>query len=255
MPVFSIIFDKSPITCSKKRQAQGAVVSIQKIFDRSAESYDRDRRRLIPCYDDFYTIPVEIIPFHQDRELRVLDLGAGTGLLSAGVAARYPLALLTLVDISPAMLKIAEERFKGIATGRVSFQITDYGKEPLKGTYDLIISALSIHHLTDDLKAKLFKRVHTALEPGGLFINADQVQGENAVAEKIFTHTWLRKVQENGISEAALGAALLRIKEDRMSPLSSQLAWLSKVGFIDVTTWYKYYSFVVYSATKPLVSH
>ncbi len=226
-------------------------MSIKEIFDRSAETYDRDRRRLIPCYDDFYTIPLEIIPFHQDRELRVLDLGAGTGLLSAGVAARYPLALLTLVDLSPAMLKIAEERFAVIGSNRVSFHAMDFSKKPLKGTYDLIISALSIHHLTDDSKAQLFQKIHTALEPGGLFINADQVQGENAVAEKICTRTWLRKVQENGTSEAALGAALLRMKEDRMSPLASQLAWLSKTGFIDVTTWYRYYNFVVYSATKP----
>lgn len=227
-------------------------MSIQEIFDRSSKTYDRDRRRLIPCYDDFYTIPLEIIHFHHDRELRVLDLGAGTGLLSAGVAARYPCALFTLVDLSPAMLKIAEERFASIGTGRVSFQTMDYDKEPLRGTYDLIISALSIHHLTDDSKAKLFQKVHNALEPGGLFINADLVQGENAVAEKICAHTWLRKVRENGISEAALDAAFLRMKEDRMSPLSNQLTWLSQAGFIDVTTWYRYYSFVVYSATKSL---
>ncbi|MBU1568729.1 MAG: class I SAM-dependent methyltransferase [Proteobacteria bacterium] len=229
-------------------------MSIQEIFDRSSKTYDHERRRLIPCYDDFYTIPLDIIPFHQDRELRVLDLGAGTGLLSAGVAARYPRALLTLVDLSPAMLRIAEERFAGSDAGRVTFQVMDYGKEPLRGIYDLIISALSIHHLTDNAKADLFEKVHNALEPGGMFINADLVQGENAMAEKICVRTWLRKVRENGISEEALTAAFERMKEDRMSPLSSQLAWLTQANFIDVTTWYRNYSFVIYSATKPLTA-
>lgn len=228
-------------------------MSIQEKFNRSADKYDSDRRLLIPCFDDLYTIPFEIIAFHQDRELRVLDLGAGTGLLSAKVAEFYPRAQLTLVDFSPAMLLIAEKRFLADGANRVQFQVFDYGKEPLKGTYDLIISALSIHHLEDHAKAKLFQKIHDALEPGGLFINADQVQGENAVAEKICTRTWLRKVRESGISEASLNEALSRMKEDRMSPLSCQLDWLEQAGFIDVSVWYRYYSFVIYSATKALV--
>lgn len=227
-------------------------MSIQDLFDRSSETYDRDRRRLIPCYDDFYSIPLEIIPFLPDRELRILDLGAGTGLLSAAVAELYPRALLTLVDLSPEMLRLAEERFTPGASGRVTFQVMDYGSEPLKGTYDLIISALSIHHLTGSKKRDLFQKVHNALEPGGLFINADQILGENAVAERICTRIWLQKVRANGITENALSAALERMREDRMSPLSSQLDWLDKAGFTDITTWYRYYNFVVYSGTKPL---
>ncbi len=227
-------------------------MSIQELFDRSSETYDRDRRQLIPCYDDFYTIPVEIIPFHQDRELRVLDLGAGTGLLSAAVASRYPRALLTLVDLSPAMLRVAEQRFAGKDGERATFQVLNYCEKPLKGTYDLVVSALSIHHLADTAKIDLFGKIHTILEPGGMFINADLVLGENAVTEKICYHTWLKKVREKGIQEEALNAALERTKEDRLSPLSSQMDWLREAGFIDVANWYRYYSFAVFSGTKPL---
>ena len=234
---------------------KGVTVSIREVFDDSAEGYDFDRRRLIPCYEDFYTIPLEIIPFHQDRELRVLDLGAGTGLLSAGIAARYPRAQLVLVDLAPAMLRIAERRFAGGDAGRVTFQLLDYCKQPLKGTYDLIVSALSIHHLADSDKEALFNRVCGILEPGGLFINADQVLGENAVAEKIYRRRWLQKVRESGISDEALTAARERMQEDRMAPLSGQLAWLDRAGFTDVTVWYQYYNFVVYSGTKPLTTH
>jgi len=230
-------------------------VSIRKLFDDSAARYDLDRQRLIPCYHDFYNLPLEIIPFHQDRELRVLDLGAGTGLFSAGVAARYPRARLVLVDIAPAMLQVAEERFAGYDAGRVVFQLLDYARQPLKGVYDLIISALSIHHLTDGDKKALFAKIYRSLEPGGMFINADQVLGENAVAEKIYKCRWLQKVRASGISEEALDAARKRMQEDKMSPLSSQLDWLGKAGFDDITAWYQYYSFVIYSGTKPLATN
>ncbi|HBG20613.1 MAG TPA: class I SAM-dependent methyltransferase, partial [Desulfobulbaceae bacterium] len=59
----------------------------------------------------------------------------------------------------------------------------------------------------------------------------------------------------SGISEEALDAARKRMQEDKMSPLSSQLDWLGKAGFDDITAWYQYYSFVIYSGTKPLATN
>ncbi len=227
-------------------------MTIQERFDRGAATYDRDRRRLIPCYDDFYAIPVEILPFHGDRELRVLDLGAGTGLLSAAVARRYPRALLTLVDISAEMLRRAEARFSGDDLSRVTFQVIDYRRDTPKGVYDLVISALSIHHLADSDKAALFRTVHGLLEPGGMFVNADQVLGENPMAEQLCRHMWLSKVRAAGIDEAALAAARERMREDRMATLAAQLQWLQLAGFVDISTWYRYYNFVVYSGSKTL---
>lgn len=229
-------------------------MTLAHLFDRDAASYDRDRRKLIPCYDDFYKIAIEIIPFNQDRELRVLDLGAGTGLLSSCVAERYTRAQLTLIDTSAPMLDIAKERFVNSDTTRVTFHTMDYGTEHLPGTYDLIISALSIHHLTDPLKQSLFRKIHHCLEPGGLFINADQIRGENNLAEKLYQQMWRRKVQESGISNSGFATAQKRMREDKTSSLSNQLLWLKKVGFIDITTWYQYYGFAIYSGTKSLAA-
>lgn len=227
-------------------------MAVKEEFERAAATYDGERRCLIPCFEDFYTVPLEIIPFHPDRELRVLDLGAGTGLLSAGVARRYPRALLTLVDLSPAMLAVAEQRFAGADNARISFQVLDYRCDPLKGVYDLVISALSIHHLTDGDKATLFRAIYDILEPGGMFINADQIQGENGFADQLCRHLWLDKVRASGIDEKALAAARERMKEDRMATLDDQLLWLRQAGFTDISTWYRYYNFVVFSGTKPL---
>lgn len=229
-------------------------MTLARLFDRDAASYDRDRRCLIPCYDDFYNIAIEVIPFNHDRELRVLDLGAGTGLLSDSIAKRYSRAQLTLVDISTAMLDIAKQRFGKNDNARVTFHTIDYGTAPLPGTYDLVVSALSIHHLTDALKQSLFKKIYRCLEPGGLFINADQLRGENHLAEKLYQQVWRRKVLETGISAASLAAAEKRMQEDKTSPLSTQLLWLKRAGFIDITSWYQYYGFGIYSGTKSLAA-
>lgn len=82
-------------------------------FDRAAKTYDSVRRLTIPCFDDFYGTVARMIPFGRDDAFDVLDLGAGTGLLSALLHERFPKARLTLVDISDEMLARARERFVG----------------------------------------------------------------------------------------------------------------------------------------------
>jgi tRNA (cmo5U34)-methyltransferase len=50
-------------------------------FNRDAAGYDAMRRRLIPCFDDFYGTALTLIgDWKPQKALRVLDVGAGTGL-------------------------------------------------------------------------------------------------------------------------------------------------------------------------------
>jgi tRNA (cmo5U34)-methyltransferase len=147
------------------------VAGIKAVFDKAAKSYDAVRRQLIPCFDDFYGTVARTLPFGSADSFDVLDLGAGTGLLSALLHGQFPKAHLTLVDISDEMLAHARERFAGASD--VQIAVSDYSAEALPGKFDAIVSALSIHHLDDRDKAKLFRRVYDALKPGGAFVNAE----------------------------------------------------------------------------------
>ena len=126
-------------------------MSVRAAFDASADRYDRLRRSLIPCFDDFYRTAVEVIPFEASAPIRVLDLGAGTGLMSAFVLDAFPDSRVTLVDLSDAMLARARARFAATPE-RVDLVAMDYARAEIPGTYDLVISAVSIHHLADDDK-------------------------------------------------------------------------------------------------------
>ena len=224
-------------------------MNAREAFDRSAQIYDRTRRQLIPCFDDFYGTALERIPFSQDDAFEVLDLGAGTGLLSAMVASMFPRASFTLVDVSSEMLARARERFAG-AGDRFTFVLRDFG-EPFGGRYDLVMSALAIHHLSDEDKQALFARIRAVLKPGASFINADQVMGATPALERAYHETWLRQVRALGVPEADLEAALERMKADRMAPVEAQIEWLRRTGFVEVDCWYKNHRFAVYSGTRP----
>ncbi len=219
------------------------------MFDGAAAGYDRARRQLVPRFDDFYGVAVGVIPYGREDDIRVLDLGAGTGLLSDKIARAFPRARITLTDVSSEMLGVARRGFAD-EPGRFELRMMDYAEEPLFGVYDAVVSALSIHHLDADEKRELFRKVYGVLREGGIFVNADQVLGETPETEARYREAWLRQVRERGVSEADLSAALVRMREDKSSTLDEQRAWLEEAGFREVGCWYKDYSFAVYGGCK-----
>jgi tRNA (cmo5U34)-methyltransferase len=224
-------------------------MGIKKAFDKIAEDYDATRKILIPCFDEFYGVALDLIPFNPKSDIKVLDLGAGTGLFSSFVSNLYPNAEFTLFDISDRMLEMARKRFSK-ANIKVKYVVKDYIGEPFDENYDLIISALSIHHLTDGEKEKLFRKLYFSLNNNGIFINADQVLGESPYIDGIYKSVWLEQIKDNGVTADVLSSALERMKEDKMSTLANQLNWMKQAYFMEVNCWYQNYSFVVYSGIK-----
>ena len=221
-------------------------------FGQAAGDYDRISPELVPGFDCFYGAVLESIPFREEQEIRVLDLGAGTGLLSAVVAGKFPRARVTLVDLSVEMLRLARRRFSG-ERGRFEFRTMDYARKPLprtEGGYDLVVSALSVHHLTHGDKRELFEKVHRSLAGGGYFVNADQISGETPEEETLYTEWWLRRVREAGVSEEDVAAAVSRMRADRNATLGAQLLWLGEAGFEGIGCRYKDHRFAVYNGRK-----
>ena len=224
-------------------------MSIKTRFDEAARSYDRSRRQLVPSFDDFYGTVLDLISFERDAAIRVVDLGAGTGLLSALIAETFSHAHLTLVDISEGMLDQARQRFVNDAA-RFQFSALDLAEGPLRGRYEAVVSALAIHHVSDEGKQRLFQGIYEVLCDGGVFINADQVLGMTPEIDEEYKAAWLRHVLERGVDQGDLAAALERMKEDEMSTLGLQMKYLEDIGFRMVNCWYKNYGFVVYAGRK-----
>ena len=225
-------------------------MSIQSVFDKFANDYDASRKKLIPCFDDFYRTAIEAIPFDPHKAIDVLDLGAGTGLTAGLVAARYENAAITLVDIAGKMLDEAKTRL-AFHHNTCEFITADYSEiDTFFRPRDVIISSLSIHHLTDTAKQKLFKTIFCHLRENGIFINADQVLGETEEIENVYRQKWLEQVRGNRATDTELSAALERMQEDRMSPLSQHIQWMKDAGFMQINCWYKNYSFTVVSGSR-----
>jgi len=217
---------------------------IRAVFDRAAASYDAGRRQLIPCFDEFYAAAIELVTEAAPPGGRVLDLGAGTGLLTALVAETRPDLNFTLTDLSEDMLNRARARFADRGD-RVRFRVMDHLALDEIAAYDVVMSGLSIHHLEDDGKRRLYAACARALKPGGRFVNADQVAGDDAAMEARYWKHWYEKVVASGIGQAEIDAAIERQSFDRRTPLAPQLDWLRAAGLNAVECRYKNVSFVV----------
>ena len=222
-------------------------------FDGAAPGYDRGCLRSMPDPDGFYGAVVEGLPFGRDEELRVLDLGAGTGLLSAKVAEKFPAANITLLDFSAEMLRVARRRFEG-HPGRFEFRVMDYAREPLpegpRG-FDLVVSALSLHHLTHGDKRATFEKVHASLRSGGRFVNADQVTGETPEAGRHHHEHRRHLAPDAGLSgEGPTAAHHPHVETVERATLEEQMAWLREAGFEEVGCYYRNDRFAVYGGRK-----
>lgn len=224
-------------------------MTIRDSFNSAASGYDGLRRALIPCFDDFYGTAVELLAAMPEPPRRILDLGAGTGLLSALLRERFPDARLVLVDLAEEMLEVARRRFAG--DGRVEFRTADYARDDLGGPYDAVVSGLSIHHLEHPAKQALFRRIHDLLVPGGRFVNADQAQGPTPALDRLYDDRWVRQVKANGVGEGDFTAARQRQTHDRLAPLADQLRWMEEAGLREVDCVYKSWNFIVCTGTRP----
>jgi SAM-dependent methyltransferase len=99
---------------------------------------------------------------------RVLELAAGTGILTAGLVEALPDAEITATDLNPAMVTYAAALVPG-ATWRVA-DAMDLGQEDgwADDSFDLVACQCGVMFFPDKVTA--YREVRRVLAPGGMFL-------------------------------------------------------------------------------------
>lgn len=223
-------------------------MNIEEQFNLIAEEYDINRRKFIPCFEDYYKNTTKFIVSNIEEPKRILDLGAGTGLLSYFWYRHFPASEYVLVDIADDMLHVARKRFAGI--DHVSYLVADYNREIPEQDFDVIVSALSIHHLENVDKETLFDRIYDKLPEGGLFVNYDQFCAGQAEMDNWFDTYWENQLADSGLTEHDIELWKERRKLDKECSVEEEMAMLGKSGFQSIKCVYSYQKFSVIIAIK-----
>jgi tRNA (cmo5U34)-methyltransferase len=177
-------------------------------FHFNPATYLETIRAEVPAYDELQDAVAEATV--GIRAERVLELGVGTGQTSKRVLDLHPEAELVGIDESAEML-VAASADVAAADLRVS-RLQDSLPE---GSFDLVVSALAVHHLDGASKADLFARVADRLRPGGRFVLGDVVVPDNPA--DVVTPI-------DGV-------------DDQPSTIDDQLQWLAAAGLDAEVVW------------------
>lgn len=216
----------------------GEAHSVKRHLRVDAEGYDVQIRRFIPHYDEMIATGVEVLAALAPADAHVLDLGGGTGALSWAVLDGLPGARVTLLDVDADMLAEARRRLTGFGD-RVSFRQASF-LDPLSAA-DAVVASLALHHVHDlQAKTALYRTIHAALSPRGVFLNLDAAVTEGARLNGLVFDRMAQRMGDHGIGDAeARGHFASWAEEDRYFALDGELRALREAGFDEVECFWR----------------
>ena len=96
----------------KKRIRREPLAYIFKEWDFYGETFYLDKNSLIPRQDTELIVDLVLNQFDKKSKLNILDLGTGSGVIGITLSKFYPNSLITISDISPKALKVANKNIK-----------------------------------------------------------------------------------------------------------------------------------------------
>ncbi len=208
--------------------------SVRRHLRVAIDAYDATIRRFIPGYEELLGVAArELAPVASGL---VIDLGGGTGALAEAILRSGDSGTVELIDVDREMLAQARTRL-GRFGGRVRFTEGSFlGALPrCSGA----AASLALHHVpTLDAKRTLYRRVHEALDPGGVFVNADATMPAEPTARDATWSAWADHMVSEGITrERAFEHFEEWSDEDTYFPLEDELAAVASAGFDAECVW------------------
>lgn len=175
-------------------------------FDRVASDWDANPTRvaLARAVTEAIRQAVALEP-----GMRVLDFGAGTGLVTLGLSPFV--GRLMAVDTSGEMLRQLDAKIQALGIGNVRTMRVGGEEPPLRAApYDLVVSSMVLHHIAD--VPLTLRRLRDCLRPGGQVALADLEREDGTF------HADRDGVHHDGFEPAIFSG------------------WLRDAGFVDVAS-------------------
>jgi len=234
------------------------------VYDQSAFgpretlSWYRKRSKIIAMKkDEFDTAIVSMFPYGSGENIRVLELGSGTGNLTAKIFRSFPQASITCIDGSSEMLKAAEARLRR-HKGQIVFlrrNLEDPSWNTSLDRFHVIASARTLHHLSDQRKRALYKQIFDMLMKGSCFVNGDLIKSEHDILNRKYEEIWARHIKKKTKEILGIDRSIEEVKQkiheaaakegDRPASVEDQLGWLRESGFKAVDCVWKYFHMAV----------
>jgi len=200
---------------------------------------------------------VGLIPFGQHDSIRVLDIGAGYGLLAHMVLEAFPNARVTCHDYSDRMFASAREKLSDFAP-RVSWAkgdlLSPHWTKDLGQPFNAVVSSIAIHNVHSQTRVRaVYHELFPFVERGGCFLNLDHVGPAGSISGRFYHRSRLLERQQRLKQQQGIDVSLEELENQWQArqrkrreglgagkaSLEVQLGWLREAGFDEVDCLWK----------------
>jgi len=225
--------------------------------------YDMMQSIIIPKKDEMLDVIVSMLPFREEKSIKVMEVGVGLGALTERIIRKYPSANFLCLDGSSEMINEAKERLKEFE-GRIKFLERNFNNpgwlDGIKGKFDLVCSSLTLHYLATRKRGKFFKDVFRILKKNGILIYSCAVRANSPSIQKIFVKIHRKylleqilKVMGKQFTDKDLDREFKK-RRDKMgiNPMTaeSHLDYLRKAKFSKAEFIWKYRHYAIFMGAK-----
>ncbi|MCL2053092.1 MAG: methyltransferase domain-containing protein [Oscillospiraceae bacterium] len=134
------------------------------------------------------------------EKISVLDICAGTCSNSILIAENRPQAMITALDLSADMLKIAEKKFRLKGIKNIETIVSDACNTGYpNGYFDVILLSLILHEISENSRAAMLKEAKRLLTPNGRLIVIEWEQPKSPSQKILFTP--IKQLEPRGFKE------------------------------------------------------
>lgn len=241
-------------------------------WQEHAAGYDRSGPVIVPDYHEMHRLVIKQVGANPDAAIYhpnacILDLGAGSGRLLERFLDTYPASRAVWFDNAEMMQHRARLRLERFGD-RVSYVQGDFRQAgwqmAVSGSYAAIVSSHAIHHATDGEKQQLYDTIYGLLQPGGYFVNADEVNSQTREEQTRRLFAWndyvMSKIAAGEVDEVMVKLWQKWQQRILRDPFGQQtefwntpeqhIAWLRAAGFEQAEVSWQRGLWAVYGAGK-----
>jgi tRNA (cmo5U34)-methyltransferase len=192
-------------------------------FDSRVDKYEEHMLQYLEGADLYIEI-AGMIP--ENRDLKILDLGCGTGLELDEIFKVNPSVRVMGIDIAGKLLKKLRQKYAD-RKNQLNLVLSDYFKYDFgKNIFDVALSIYTLHHFSYEHKIGLYKRIYDCLKPAGFYIESDYMAPTQEYEDFHFAES-KRIRAEQGIKDGYY-------HYDTPCTVENQIGMLNKAGFSSV---------------------
>lgn len=223
-------------------------------FDENVVNvFDDMINRSVPYYSEIVKRQAQLAAHFYNQDTIVLDLGCSHGNFGIALAAEMgqnDFRVSAIDNSEPMVIKYKDRLIKSGLSEKISVTCSDIRDVNIKNA-SVVVMNLTLQFLPETDRAEFIKRIHDALNPGGVFLITEKIHHKDELLDQLEQTFYYRFKKENGYSELEISQKREAL-ENVLVPdtLEQHMERFEKAGFSHTAIWHKWFNFCSFICVK-----